>query len=181
MLENDRDYRKIEFEYYKNNGVGIIHTNSFGDQKQDALLTVMDRICSGSGEQLSDLEDAKNYLMPFLNLHYILRKNVEKGLSKCKLGIHADKIWVLGQQEKKRQETKQQETKENETNQLAVKLTEYFKQDLVTTENPYSVLAGALRKSGIRQIEHYLREEKENQIYAQTTEIPHLENELFDI
>lgn len=186
MLENDRDYRKIEFEYYKNNGVGIIHTNSFGDQKQDALLMVMDRICSGSGEQLSDLEDAKNYLMPFLNLHYILRKNVEKGLSKCKLGIHADKIWVLGQQEKKRQETKQQEkkrqeTKENETNQLAVKLTEYFKQDLVTTENPYSVLAGALRKSGIRQIEHYLREEKENQIYAQTTEIPHLENELFPL
>lgn len=173
MLESDRDYNENAFAYYKKNGVGVIYTKNFADQKQDALFSVMDRIGKKSAGQSSHLEEAKNYFEPFLHLNYILRRNIEKGLSKCNLGIHADQIWALGGQD----------NRQKETNELIIKLIPYLKKEPVIADNPYSVLAGALERSGIRQIELYLCDENQNEtrLHAQTIEILHMENELLPL
>ncbi len=163
LLEGIKDYNKNEFEYYRNLGVNILYTNSYRKDKKDALFAVMDMIRQESSEQLSGLEEAKRYFTPYLHFNHILHRYVEKGLSMCHLGVDGDKICALGRQE--------EEVKE--TNALLKKISEDFKKKEEDVTSVHGVLAGVLKKSGIRQIRIYTQNEK--QIEYELIEVPQTE------
>lgn len=175
FLESEKEESNYESAYFKNFGVHVIYTNhdtrANGDSGIDGadvkgVFAVLDRIQRRDSGEASDLEDARAYLAPFLNLDYILRRYLEKGLSKCGLSIHGDTIWALGQKEKDGQDAYA----------LLEEIAGCLEKDDVDLGNPYDVLAGALRKSGVNRMEWF--RPNEERVEARTVIVPHLENQI---
>lgn len=168
MLEGFKNYDENEFNYYKNLGVNVIFTNSFNGKNDNKtnLLAVLDLIKDGYKENLSNVEEAKKYFLPFLNLDHILDRYVSKGLFKCKLITDGNVLkYHPGV-----------ENKENEPSQLLDKLAGYIHKKNVDPDDAYSVIADILRKSSI----DYIATSKALML-NHLIEIPHSQKHLVDL
>ena len=64
MLEGYKDYDENVFEYYKHLGVNVIYTNTLSENKEVALLTVLEMVKAGNRTNISNVDVAKNYFLP---------------------------------------------------------------------------------------------------------------------
>lgn len=168
MLEGFKNYDENEFDYYKNLGVNVIFTSSFDEEKDNKtnLLAVLDLIKDGYKENISNVEEAKKYFLPFLNLDYILDRYVCKGLFKCKLITEGNVLTYYHSGK----------SQENESEQLLNKLAGYVHQENVDPNDAYSVIADILRKSSI----DFIVTDK-TRMMGDSIKIPHSKNQLFDL
>lgn len=166
MLNGFDRYDKNVFEYYKNLGVNVIYTETFDDDKQKALLDMMDLIRLGKKKDISNAEDAANYFRPFLELNYIFQKYLRRGFRDNKLIVEAgilrsrEDIW----------------NPKCESNKLLIKLSEKIKEGTQPSEDSYDVLVNVLQKSGIHTIEFMDSEKGLEQI-----PVANIENELLEL
>lgn len=167
MLEGFKNYDENEFNYYKNLGVNVIFTNSFNKENNKAnLLAVLDLIKDGYKENLSNVEEAKKYFLPFLDLNHILDRYVSKGLFKCKLITEGNVLTYYPNGE----------SQENESDQLLNKLAEYIHKENIDPNDAYSVIVDILRKSSV----DYIVTNKTRMMNC-PIEIPHSKNQLYDL
>ncbi|MDE7274846.1 MAG: hypothetical protein K2N95_17690 [Lachnospiraceae bacterium] len=122
---------------------------------------MLDLIKDGYGENLSDVEDAARYFVPYLNFNYVLRKYLKIGLRKCNLLVEAD--MVVSSPNKKK------------TNELLSRLAERVNDKILELSDAYSVIVNILQKSGINRIEVL----KENDY--ESIGISHSENKIIDL
>lgn len=142
MLEGYKGYDKNVFEYYKNLGVNVIYTTTLNNDKEAALLDVLDVIMTGNRENISNVDAARKYFMPYLNLNYILQRYLNKGLRLCNLRLNLDSLCNAG------------EGKLKEANELLIKLSEQLStKTLVPNNDSYTEIVNVLRKSCIKEIE----------------------------
>lgn len=142
MLEGYKGYDKNVFEYYKNLGVNVIYTTTLNNDKEAALLDVLDVIMTGNSENISNVDAARKYFMPYLNLNYILQRYLNKGLRLCNLRLNLDSLCNAG------------EGKLKEANELLIKLSEQLStKTLVPNNDSYTEIVNVLRKSCIKEIE----------------------------
>lgn len=165
MLEGFKSYDRNVFEYYKNLGVNVIYTDSFDEDKSKALLSVLDLIKDGYGENLSDVEEAVSYFMPYHNINYILGKYLKKGLRICNLVVEADVL---------KSEFNGRNT-ESESNKLLLKLTDRISKNASDSNDEYDKIIEILQKSGVDRIEIF--KDKEPQCIG----VSHAKNELIDV
>lgn len=170
MLAGFDHYDENEFEYYKNLGVNVIFTETFGENRTTALLNVMDLIKDGDPKNLLDIEAAANYFKPYLNFNYILGRYLKKGLAKCKLETNS---YLLSGYRPI------MENINSDINKLLLILSERITEEVLDPHDPYSVIVHILQKSGIDQIERlYDNNGAKSPAYI---DIPHKQNKLIDL
>lgn len=166
MLNGYDDYDKNVFEYYKHLGVNVIYTKKFGDDRQKALIDVMDIIKNGNMENISNAEVAANYFLPYLNLNHILNKYLNKGFQKCNLIVSGGILKssrIGGKREKA-------------ANELLIKICEGLTREELSFDDSYDVLACVLRKSQTYKIElTNLQGQRE------LIDVPHKEDQLLSL
>lgn len=144
MLEGYRDYEENVFEYYKNLGVNVIYTNTLNENKEAALLTVLEMVMVGNRTNLSNVDVAKKYFLPYLNMNYILGRYLSKGLFLCNLRLELKNVdnAVEGIEDKSK-----------EANELLIRLSEQLSaKTSVSNDSSYTEIVNALRKSGVETI-----------------------------
>ncbi len=141
MLEGYKDYDENVFEYYKNLGVNIIYTNSLNENKEEALLEVLEMVMKGNQANISNVDVARNYFIPYLNMNYILGRYLSKGLFLCNLHLELNRVSSAVEGTK---------AKAKEANELLVKLSERLStKTLLSGDDSYAEIVNALRKGSI--------------------------------
>lgn len=141
MLEGYKDYDENVFEYYKHLGVNVIYTNTLSKNKEDALLAVLEMIMTGNRTNISNVDIAKKYFLPCLNMNYILGRYLSKGLFLCNLRLELNRLDNAVEGIKGKSE---------EANELLIKLSEQLStMTPVSEDDSYTEIVNALRKSGI--------------------------------
>ncbi|MCM1155370.1 MAG: SIR2 family protein [Roseburia sp.] len=144
MLEGYKDYDENVFEYYKNLGVNVIYTNSLSENKEEALLEVLDMVMKGNSANISNVDVAKKQFMSCLNMNYILGRYLRKGLSLCNLRLELNRVSSA---------VERVAGKSEEANALLVKLSERLSaKTILPADDPYAEIVNALRKSSIGEI-----------------------------
>lgn len=166
MLNGFDSYDKNIFEYYKNLGVNVIYTETFGKDKQKVLLDMMDIIRLDKYKNISNIDVAGNYFRPYLNLNFILEKYISKGFWNCKLVVEAGKLKSI----------ENIQDKKCESNILLAKLAEKMEKNTPTSKDSLGILINVLKKSGVDIIEFWDSESGLMQV-----QVSHDENELFDL
>lgn len=166
MLNGFDSYDKNVFEYYKNLGVNVIYTETFGEDKQKALLDMMDIIRLGKYKNISNVDVAGNYFRPYLNLDFILEKYISKGFWNCKLVVEARKLKCI----------ENIRGKKCDPNILLVELAEKIEKNTSSSDDSLDILINVLKKSGVDIIEFWDSESRLMQV-----QVPHVENELFGL
>lgn len=141
MLEGYKDFDENVFEYYKNLGVNVIYTNSLNENKEKALLEVLEMVMKGNQANISNVDMAKNYFIPYLNMNYILGRYLSKGLFLCNLHLELNKVSSVVEGIR---------GKDKEANELLVILSDRLSAKTVLLDNdPYAEIVNALRKGNI--------------------------------
>lgn len=144
MLEGYKDYDENVFEYYKNLGVNVIYTNSLSENKEEALLEVLDMVMKGNSDNISNVDVAKKQFMSCLNMNYILGRYLRKGLSLCNLRLELNRVSSA---------VERVAGKSEEANELLIKLSERLSaKTILPADDPYAEIVNVLRKSSIGEI-----------------------------
>lgn len=143
MLEGYKDYDENVFEYYKNLGVNVIYTKSLNENKEEALLEVLEMVMKGNRANISNVDVARNYFMPYLNMNYILGRYLSKGLFLCNLHLVLNRVSSAV-------EGIRGNAKAKEANELLVKLSERLStKTLLSDDDSYAEIVNALRKGSV--------------------------------